>query len=136
MKKALGLLLVVALLVAAMATAAFAAEPGDGVRDYVGTGSQAGNGSAWGFVDVDENGINDNLVDVDGNGVCDNFVDVDGDGINDLRGTLGMGSHGPRGTGDCSGDNFIDVDGDGICDNAGSGGGQQHRGGNGPGRTR
>jgi hypothetical protein len=136
MKKAFGLLLVVGLLVAAMATAALAAVPGDGVRDLVDAGSQAGNGYAWGFVDADENGINDSFVDVDGNGVCDNFADLDGDGINDFRGTLGMGSHGPNGIGDCAGDNFIDIDGDGECDNAGSGGGQQRMGSNGPGRTR
>jgi hypothetical protein len=136
MKKTIGLLLVVGLLIAAMAAAAFAAVPGDGIRDLVGTGSQAGDGHAWGFVDVDSDGVNDNFIDANGDGVCDNFVDNDGDGINDLRGTLGVGGHGPHGTGACDGDNFIDADGDGVCDNAGSGGGQQRRGGNGQGRTR
>ena len=138
MKKAFGLLLVVGLLVAAMATAALAAVPGDGIRDRVGTESQAGNGYARGFVDVDGLGVNDNFVDVDGNGICDNFVDADGDGFSDLRAPRsadGQGAHGPNGTGDCDGDDFIDIDGDGVCDNAGSGGGQRQMGSNGPGRT-
>ena len=135
MKKTIGLLLVVGLLVAVMATAAFAAAPGGGIRDLVNTGSQAGNGHARGFVDVDGNSINDNYVDADGDGVSDNFVDNDGDGINDLRGTLRVCGHGPHGTGACDGDNFVDADGNGVCDNAGSGGGQQRMGGNGQGRT-
>jgi hypothetical protein len=136
MKKTFGLLLVVSLLVVAMATAAFAATPDDGVRDLAGTESHAGNGYAWGFGDTDGNGVNDNFVDVDGNGVCDNFVDTDGDGVNDLRSADRQGPHGQNGTGDCDGDNFIDIDGDGECDNAGIGGSQQRKGGNGPGHTR
>ena len=140
MKKALGLLLAIGLLTAAMTTAALAATPGDGVRDFVDAGSQVGNAHAWGFADTDNDGVNDNFVDADGDGVCDNFVDADGDGINDLRGTLGMGGQGGHGNGagDCSGDNFVDADGDGVCDNAGSGGmgGGQHRmGGGGHGVT-
>lgn len=133
MKKALGLLLVVGLLVAAMATAALAAAPGDGVRDFVDTELQMGNAHAWGFVDADGDGVNDNFVDANGDGVCDNFVDSDGDGINDMRGTRGMGGHGE---GACSGDDFVDADGDGVCDNAGAGGGSQRMGGNGHGADR
>jgi hypothetical protein len=134
MKKAFGLLLAVGLLMAAMTTAALAATPGDGARDFADAGSQVGNAHAWGFVDADGDGVNDNFVDADGDGTCDNFVDADGDGINDLRGTLGMGGQGAHGngTGDCSGDNFVDADGDGVCDNAGTGGmggGQQRMGG-------
>jgi hypothetical protein len=124
MKKAFGLLLLGGLLVAGMATAALAASPGEGVRDFVGVGSQSGNGYAWGFADTD------------GDGVCDNFVDVDNNGVNDLRGTRGMGGQGTRGTGTCDGSDFVDVDGDGVCDNAGSGGGHVRTGGNGPGRSR
>lgn len=129
MKKTIGLLLVVGLLVAVMATAAFAAAPGDGIRDLVGTGSQTGNGHAWGFVDADGDGVNDGYIDADRDGVCDRFVDTDGNGINDLRGTLG--GHGPHGAGNCEGENFVDADGDGVCDNAGSGGGLHRMGGNG-----
>jgi len=127
MKRALGLLLVVGLLIAAMATAAVAASPADGVRDLVATGSQVGNAYATGFVDADDNGISDNFVDANNDGICDNFVDADGDGINDLRGTVGMGG---QGNGTCSGDNFVDADGDGVCDNVGSDGGshQRHQG--------
>jgi hypothetical protein len=72
MKKAFGLLLLGGLLVAGMATAALAASPGEGVRDFVGVGSQSGNGYAWGFADTDGDGVNDNFVDADGDGVCDN----------------------------------------------------------------
>jgi len=121
MKRALGLLLLAGLLVAAMATAALAVVPGDGFRGFVDTGSQADDGYAMGFVDTD------------GDGVCDHFVDADGDGINDMRGTLGMGGHG---TGDCDGTNMIDANGDGVCDNAGSGGGHgRMMGGHGSGHT-
>lgn len=130
MKRTFGLLLVVGLLMAGLATAALATAPGDGVRDLANSGAQVGNGHAWGFVDANADGINDNFTDADGNGICDNFIDADGDGMNDLRGTRGMGGHGPNGTGDCDGDNFVDVDGDGVCDNAGSGGGQQRMGRN------
>ncbi len=127
MRKAFGPLVVAGLVVVGMATA-LAATPGDGVRDYSGPGLQQGNGYAWGFVDADGDGINDNFVDANNDGVCDNFVDADGDGINDLRGTRGMGGHGPRGAGACSGDAFVDADGDGVCDNAGGAGGMQRRG--------
>jgi hypothetical protein len=111
MKKALGLLLIAGLLVAAMATAVLAATPGDGVRDLTGVGSQSGNCYAWGFTGTDGDGVNDNFVDADGDGTCDNFVDVDVDGINDLRGTRGMGGQGTRGTGGgtgtCDGSGFV-----------------------------
>jgi hypothetical protein len=128
MKKAFGLVLILGVLVAGMATAALAAVPGDGVRDLAGTESQAGLGYARGFVDSDGADVNDNFIDADRDGICDNFVDTDGDGINDLRGTRGVGGHGPHGTGDCDGDNFIDIDGDGVCDNVGSGVGHQGMG--------
>jgi hypothetical protein len=135
MKKTLGLLLAVALLVGAMATAALAAAPGDGIRDFDNVGNQAGNGYAWGFIDEDGDGISDNFIDADGDGVCDNYVDADGDGVNDLRGTTGLGGHGPNSA--CDGENFVDADGDGVCDNAGSGGGSRGiSGGNGHGRNR
>ncbi len=101
MKKAFGLVVILGVLVAGMATAALAAVPGDGVRDLAGTESQAGLGYAWGF------------------------VDTDGDGINDLRGTRRVGGHG---TGDCDGDDFIDIDRDGVCDNVGTGVGHQGMG--------
>ena len=135
MKKTFGLLLVVGLLVAGLATAAMAAVPGDGVRDYPAAGSTSGIDYGFGFVDVDGDDVNDNFVDADGDGTCDNFVDVDADGINDLRGTLGTGGGGPHGTGECGGDNFVDADGDGVCDLAGSGGGQKRMHGNGQGGT-
>ena len=128
MKKTFGLILAVGLLMAAMTTAALAAAPGDGVRDFVDTESQMGNAHAWGFADTDNNGVNDN------------FVDANDDGFNDLRGTLGMGGQGAHGNADgaCSGDNFVDEDGDGFCDNAGSGGAggdHQRMGGGGHGVT-
>ena len=136
MKKTIGLLLALALVIGVMATAAFAAS-GDGTRDYLGSGAQAGSGYAWGFADLDVDGINDNFVDLDGDGLCDNFVDVDEDGVNDLRGTAarGMGA-GEFGSGTCTGDNFVDEDGDGVCDNAGTGVGGQRMGGNGRGAHR
>ncbi|MBC8265217.1 MAG: hypothetical protein H8E47_13970 [Anaerolineales bacterium] len=64
----------------------------DGVRDLIGIGG----GPAYGFVDVDGDGINDRFVDVDGDGICDycggyGFVDVDGDGICDYCGGYYMG---------------------------------------------
>lgn len=134
MKKTIGLLLVVGLLVGVLATAAFAATPGDGIRDLIGSG----NGHAWG-TDADDRGAT-NFIDADHDGVCDNYVDKDGDGVNDLRGTLGGGGNGPHGSGDCDGSGFLHEDGDGVCHNAGSGGGQNRMGGNGqgngPGRTR
>jgi hypothetical protein len=135
MKRTLGLLLVGSVLVAGMATAVLAASPGDGVRDFVGVGSQSGNGYAWGFADTNSDRVNDNFVDADDDGTCDNFVDENEDGINDLRGTRGMGGQGTRGTGTCDGSNFVDADIDGVCDNARSGGRHLRTGGNGPGRT-
>lgn len=126
MKKTIGLFLVIGLLVGLLATAALAATPGDGIRDFIGAGD--GPGYAWGYVDANGDGVNDNFVDTDGDGVCDNFVDANGDGVNDLRGRAHLGAYGP-----CGGDGFVDTDGDGVCDNAGTGGGER-RGG--PGRNR
>ncbi len=128
MKKTIGLLLVVGLLVGILATAAFAATPGDGIRDLIGSG----NGHAWG-ADAEDRAAH--FIDADGNGVCDNFVDEDGDGINDLRGTLGGSGNGPHGFGDCDSSGFVDEDGDGVCDNAGRGTGYNRRGGNGQGNV-
>jgi hypothetical protein len=141
MKRTFGLLLVGSVLVAGMATAVLAASPGDGVRDFVGVGSQSGNGHAWGFADTNSDRVNDNFVDADDDGTCDNFVDENEDGINDLRGTRGIGGQGgqggqgTRGTGTCDGSGFVDADIDGVCDNAGNGGRHLRTGGNGPGRT-
>jgi hypothetical protein len=129
MKRTIGLLFLIALVVGVMATAALAATPGDGVRDFVDAGDQVGAGYAWGFVDDDGDGVNDNYLDGNGDGVCDNFVDEDGDGVNDLRGTNAADRPGARASA-CDGDDFVDADGDGVCDNAGSGqmGGQRHGG--------
>jgi hypothetical protein len=132
MKKTIGLLLAVVLVIGVIATAAFAGS-GDGTRDYVGAGAQAGNGYAWGFTELAGDGINDNFVDTNNDGVCDNFVDLDEDGINDARGTnakgMGAGLEGRgQGQGACDGANFVDDDGDGVCDNAGSGVGGQRMG--------
>jgi hypothetical protein len=135
MKRTLGLLLVGSVLVAGMATAVLAASPGDGVSDFVGVGSQSGNGYAWGFADTNSDSVNDNFVDADDDGTCDNFVDEDEDGINDLRGTRGVGGQGTRGTGTCDGSGFVDAEGDGVCDNAPSGGRHLRTGGNGQGRN-
>ena len=133
MKKAFGLLLAVGLLVVVTAAAAVAASPGDGVRDLVGDGSQAGTGYAWGAGDTVDSrfGMHKDFADADGDGVCDNYVDANGDGINDLRGTRGEGGHGLRGSGDCDGESFVDANGDGVCDNVGSGGGLRRMGRNG-----
>jgi hypothetical protein len=137
MKKTIGLLLAVALVIGVMATAAFAVS-GDGTRDYVGAGAgaQAGNGYAWGFTDLVGDGINDNFVDTNNDGVCDNFVDLDEDGINDARVSsargMGAGLEGRgQGQGACDEANFVDADGDGVCDNGGSGVGGQRMGMNG-----
>jgi hypothetical protein len=94
MSSTLGLLLLGSLLVAGMATAVLAASPGNGVSDFVGVGSQSGNGHAWGFADTNSDMVNDNFVDADDDGTCDNFVDEDEDGINDLPGTRGIGGQG------------------------------------------
>jgi hypothetical protein len=123
MKRTLGLLLVGSVLVAGMATAVLAASPGDGVRDFVGVGSQSGNGHAWGFTDTNSDRVNDN------------FVDENEDGINELRGTSGMGGQSTRGTGKCDGSGFVDADIDGVCDKAGNGGRHLRTDGKGPGRT-
>jgi hypothetical protein len=61
-------------------------------------------------------------VDVDDDGVCDNigdrpeFVDADGDGVCDNNCGLGRGRSG------CGGMEFVDADGDGVCDNRGTNG--------------
>lgn len=143
MKKTIGFLLVVGLMVGAMAAVALASTPGDGIPAA-----------------DDQTGAN--FVDVDGDGVCDEFVDEDGDGVCDNAGQNAMGEgngymggrnaefdeNGPRGThqgsnggagfvdadGDGVCDNCVDEDGDGVCDNAGAG--EQQQKGHGHGRTR
>jgi hypothetical protein len=117
---------VAALLTAVFTGAVFAQGPvgdadGDGVRDLDGSGLGAGRGPAYGYVDENNDGINDRyadgtaFVDEDGDGACDvcgattgtgygngfGFVDEDGDGINDRY---------------ADGTAFVDEDGDGICD--------------------
>lgn len=52
-----------------------------------GTRSAPAGGRGYGFVDANNDGINDNFVDVNGDGIDDNWVDADKDGVNDLRGT-------------------------------------------------
>jgi|GEM_PF-4911883 len=71
MKRTFDLPLIVGLLVAGLTTAAMAAVPGDGVRDYPAAGSTSGIDCGFGFVDVDGDDVNDNFVDADGDGVCD-----------------------------------------------------------------
>ncbi len=89
------------MLLAVVAGAALAAGPhngnrdGDGVRDLVSDGDSLGSEMAYGFVDEDNDGVNDRylseaqFVDEDGDGVCDlgdsEFVDDDGDGVCDLH---------------------------------------------------
>lgn len=138
MKKTIGFLLVVGLMVGAMAAVALAATPGDGIP--AGADDQTGA----------------NFVDEDGDGVCDGFVDEDGDGICDNAGENGHGegamgegngymggrngemgepgSHGNSHQGSEGGGRFLDEDGDGVCDHEGSG--QQQQKGHGHGRTR
>lgn len=76
------------------------------------------------FVDVDEDGVCDNMGSGAGEGKQyrgagmqgQNFVDADGDGTCDNKGTgLGKGKQ-HRGAGQ-QGQNFVDADGDGVCDN-------------------
>ncbi len=135
MKRTIGFLLVVGLMVGAMAAVALASTPGDGVPAA-----------------DDQTGAN--FVDEDGDGNCDEFVDVDGDGICDNAGENGHGEgamgegngymggrnadfseNGPHGThqGSESGGEFLDEDGDGVCDHAGDG--EQQQKGHGHGRT-
>ena len=74
-----------------------------------------------GFIDENNDGVNDQFVDANGDGICDltgipfshglGFIDADGDGINDLdsaavNGYGHMASH-------------IDADGNGIDDETG-----------------
>ena len=131
MKKTIGFLLVVGLMVGAMAAVALAATPGDGMP-------------------AADDRIGANFVDEDGDGVCDEFVDEDGDGVCDNAGQNAMGEgngymggrnaefseNGPHGThqGSNGGAGFVDADGDGVCDNAGAG--EQQQKGHGHGRNR
>ena len=138
MKKTIGFLLVVGLMVGSMAAVALASTPGDGVP----------------AVADDQTGAN--FVDADGDGNCDEFVDEDGDGIRDNAGENGHGegamgegngymggrngemgepgSHGNQYQGSEGGGEFLDEDGDGVCDHAGDG--EQQQKGHGHGRTR
>lgn len=99
--KVLGGTVAALILLAVVAGAALAAGPhngdrdGDGVRDLVSDGESFGQGVSYGFVDEDNDGVNDRylsepqFVDEDNDGICDldqsQFVDEDGDGICDLH---------------------------------------------------
>ena len=81
-----------------------------------------GVGHAWGFVDENSGGINDNFVDADGNGVCDNEGQnlgygraAKGDTTGQGSGTMQRGKSGQNGQGMRSAA-FVDADGNGICD--------------------
>ncbi|MHB0858730.1 MAG: hypothetical protein ACYC5M_14330 [Anaerolineae bacterium] len=105
MKKLL-LALAVMVMVLASAGAVLAQGPEEGAGTGVRAPRGCANGSAFGFVDADGDGVNDRFVDADGDGVCDAFVDEDGDGVCDLRANTatrgGMGrGRGRMGRGSC-----------------------------------
>jgi hypothetical protein len=92
------------------------------------------NGFHFGFVDANNDGINDLFVDADGDGICDNaglyagypflmghgFVDADGDGINDnFRDANGDSVNDVDGRPFGPGFGLIDANGDGIDDRSG-----------------
>lgn len=92
------------------------------------------NGYFFGFVDADNDGINDLCVDAVGDGICDEptlyagypyfmahgFVDADRDGRNDhFRDANGDGLNDLDGRPYGPGFGFVDADGDGICDQTG-----------------
>lgn len=108
------------------------------VEDHTGF-----DGYLFGFVDEDNDGINDRFSDTDGDGICDTdmpyagypylmdmgyidangdgindrFQDADGDGRNDVDGMFyGHGFGFADENDDGINDHFIDEDGDGICD--------------------
>ncbi|MCB2224388.1 MAG: hypothetical protein KQH83_09495 [Actinobacteria bacterium] len=136
MRKTIGFLLVVGLLVGAMAAVALAATSGGDIAQTVAEG---------GFVDDDGDGVCDNFVDDDGDGVCDNANGAGtgtGDGYAHMGGRTGdddwAGGRGASGgnayQGTEGGGEFVDEDGDGVCDHAGDG--EQQQMGHGHGRSR
>jgi hypothetical protein len=101
----------------------------DGVFQHSGF-----NGFRFGFVDADNDGINDLFVDDNGDGICDNtglyagypyfmghgWVDDNNDGINDrFRDADGDGSNDVAGGLAGPGFGFLDDNGDGIADDTG-----------------
>jgi hypothetical protein len=76
----------------------------------IGTAAAIENGSGAAATNIRGHGAG--FVDVNGDGICDNLVDSDGDGINDNR---------PMHRGARMGSGFVDANGDGICDHMGSG---------------
>ena len=99
----------------------------DGVRNFDGAGLGIGNGPAYGFVDANEDGVNDRFVDANGDGQCDNVGQAlgaaygrtanaanggrqMGRGMQDGSGTMQRG-RGPQ----AAGANFVDANGNGIC---------------------
>ena len=138
MKKTIGFLLVVGLMVAAMATVALAATPGDGIPAV--SDDQAGTN----FIDEDGDGVCDEIEDEDGYGDCDNAnAHAYGEGaLGEGNGYMGgrngevgeAGSHGNAYQGSEGGGKFLDEDGDGVCDHEGNG--RQQQMGQGHGRTR
>ena len=91
------------------------------------------NGFRFGFVDANNDGINDLFVDANGDGICDTglyagypyfmghgWVDDNSDGINDrFRDADGDGSNDGAGGLAGPGFGFIDDNGDGIADDTG-----------------
>jgi hypothetical protein len=114
----IGLAAVLALSLTVVIAGAALAQGPEGVRDGVRdlTCPDQGMGHAYGFVDADNDGVNDRHVDADGDGQCDHA----GLGLGCGRGAEGA----PRGQGagraGCGygqgGPNFVDADGNGICD--------------------
>ena len=100
----------------------------DGTRNFAGSGQGLGVGPAYGFVDVNGDGVNDRFVDANGDGECDNVgqslgaafgrnaLSADGSrqmgrGLQDGSGAMQRG-RGPQ----AAGANFVDANGNGICD--------------------
>ncbi len=134
--KILGISVMVALIVSAIAGVALAQGPidedGDGLCDVCGEETGDGLGRGWRSStegQTDETRVwrnNDQMP-------CDDFVDEDGDGVCDLCGEK-LGSEvrnrqfsqtgepqwqdrGPLAEGEQACDDFVDEDGDGVCDN-------------------
>ncbi|MHB1132925.1 MAG: hypothetical protein ACYC4L_11110 [Chloroflexota bacterium] len=129
MKKFLFMGLVVALLLSltvAVVGAAPLGEPGerDGVRNLSGQGA----GPAYGFVDENQDGVNDRFVDANADGECDQVGQAQGAGYG--RSAQANGTARPangtgrqanaagqqRGQGAGAMARFVDADGNGICD--------------------
>ncbi len=101
--------LVVAVVVATMATGAVLARGGPD------NGGMTAAGAARGFVDADGDGVRD--LDGSGYGNAYGFVDVNGDGINDRYATGdGVPNLDGTGSGYGRGYGFVDENGDGVND--------------------